>query len=342
MSAWGAALRSHWCTPKRRLAGEPFHETKIAPFFPATMLARTSSFLLALMLLSSVAAQTPDAEKPEFRELVPPGAAVEKLASGFQFTEGPAWNPVHGFLVFSDIPANRMFRYDAIGHKADVFRDPSQHGNGSFYDSAGVLYTCEEGGRRVSVQREDGKVEVLVDRYEGKLLNSPNDIVVKNDGTIWFTDPTYGLKDRPKEQAANNVFCFDPKTRELRAVVSDFDEPNGLCFSPDEARLYVADSGKPQDVRVFDVSRDNQLSNSRVFCAVRGVDGIRCDRHGNLFSASNGGVAVFNSAGEPLGKIPVPESPANLCFGGPKYNDLYITARTSVYHVALTTGAAGK
>jgi gluconolactonase len=297
------------------------------------------------MLLSSAAAQSPDAENPEFRALVPAGATVEKLVGDFQFTEGPAWNPVHGFLVFSDIPASRMFRYDAALRKAEVFRDPSEHANGNFYDAAGVLYTCEHGARRVSVQRaDDGKVEVLVDRYEGKLFNSPNDIVVKSDGTIWFTDPTYGLDKRPREQAANNVYCFDPKTRELRAVVSDFDEPNGLCFSPDETRLYIADSGKPRDVRVFDVSSDDRLSNSRLFCTIdRGVpDGMRCDRYGNLFSTSGDSIQIFNPAGERLGKIPVPETPANLCFGGPDWNELFITARTSLYHVKLTTSAAGK
>ena len=235
-----------------------------------------------------------------------------------------------------------MFRYDGSARKAVVFRQPSQHGNGSFYDSAGVLYTCEEGGRRVEVQREDGKVEVLVDRYQGKLFNSPNDIVVKNDGTVWFTDPTYGLQGRSKEQTSNNVYFFDPKTRELRAVATDFDEPNGLCFSPDEKLLYIADSGKPQHIRVFDVSKDNRLANGRVFCQLRGVDGIRCDRHGNLFSSSEGGVQVVSPAGERLGKIPVPEQPANLSFGGPEWNELFIAARTSVYHVKLATAAAGK
>ncbi len=276
--------------------------------------------------------------------MVPEDAAVEKLSGDFKFTEGPAWNPVRGFLVFSDIPASRIYQYDAAGHKADVFRDPSENANGNFYDSAGALYTCEHGARRVSVQHPDGKIEVLVDRYEGKLFNSPNDIVVKNDGTVWFTDPTYGLSGRPKEQTANNVYCFDPRSRELRAVVSDFDQPNGLCFSPDESRLYIADSGKPRYVRVFDVNADNRLLNSRVFCKIdKGVpDGMRCDRHGNLFSTSADSIQIFSPSGELLGKIPVPETPANLCFAGPEWNDLYITARTSLYHIKLTTAAAGK
>ena len=282
-------------------------------------------------------------EKPEFRALVPEGAAVEKIVGDFKFTEGPAWNPQKGFLVFSDIPASLLYLYNPTT-KMRIFREPSHQANGNFYDSSGTLYTCEHGGRRVAVQRADGPVETLVDRFEDKRFNSPNDVVVKHDGTVWFTDPTYGLNGRPKEQAANRVYCFEPKTGVLRAVAEDFDEPNGLCFSPDEARLYVADSGKPRHVRVFDVGKDGQLSNGRVFCAIdKGVpDGMRCDRHGNLFSTAEEGVQVFSPAGERLGMIPVPETPANLCFGGPAWDDLYITARTSLYHIKLTTAAAGK
>ena len=314
------------------------------PHAPA--LAGAAFSFLSVMLSSSAAAPSPAAvaERPDFRQRVPEGATVDKLAGDFQFTEGPAWNPVQGFLIFSDIPANRLYRYDAAGRKAEVFREPSEHANGNFYDSAGVLYTCEHGARCVSRQRTDGKVEVLVDRYEGKRFNSPNDIVVKSDGTVWFTDPTYGLEGRLKEQATNNVYYFEPKTRELRAVVRDFDQPNGLCFSPDETRLYIADSGKPRHVRVFDVSADNQLARDRVFCAIdKGVpDGMRCDRQGDLLSTSEDSIQIFNAAGERLGKIPVPEIPANLCFGGPAWSDLYITARTSLYHIKLTTSAAGK
>lgn len=297
---------------------------------------------LVFLWMSIAQAQTPAApKKPEFLRLVPEGAAVEKIVGGFQFTEGPAWNPQKAFLVFSDIPASLLYLYDPAA-KIKTFREPSHQANGNFYDAAGTLYTCEHEGRRVAVQRADGPVETLVDRFEGKLFNSPNDIVVKNDGTVWFTDPAYGLNGRPKEQTANRVYCFEPKTGALRAVAEDFDEPNGLCFSPDETRLYVADSGKPRNVRVFDVGRDGQLSNERVFCAIdKGVpDGMRCDQHGNLFSTAEEGVQVFNPAGERLGMIPVPETPANLCFGGPAWDDLYITARTSLYHIKLTTAAA--
>ena len=288
--------------------------------------------------------QTTPTGKPEFRQLVPEGAALEKLAGGFKFTEGPAWNPVGGFFIFSDIPASRLYRYDAAGGKAEVFREATQSGNGNFYDSAGTLYTCAQDARRVIVQHADGTLEPLPDRCEGKLFTSPNDVVVKNDGTIWFTDPTYGPARYAREQPANRVYCYDPKTREVRAVADGFDQPNGLCFSPDETRLYVADSGKPRNVILFDVGKDGQLANRRVFCAIdKGVpDGMRCDRHGNLFSTAGEGVQVFNPAGEKLGMIPVPETPANLCFGGPAWDDLYITAQKSLYRIKLATAAAGK
>ena len=300
---------------------------------------------LVFLLMSNAQAQSPAvAEKPEFHALVPENAAVEKLVGGFQFTEGPAWNPVGKFFIFSDIPASRLYRYDAAAGKAEVFREPSANANGNFYDSAGTLYTCEHEGRRVAVQRMGGPVETLANRFEGNLFSSPNDVVVKRDGTVWFTDPSYGLGKRPKEQTANRVYCVDQKTHAVRSVAEGFDQPNGLCFSPDETRLYIADSGKPRNVRVFDVSKDGQLSNDRVFCAIdKGVpDGMRCDRQGNLWSTSEDSVQVFNPAGERLGMIPVPETPANLCFGGPALEDLYITARTSLYYIKLTTAAAGK
>ena len=290
------------------------------------------------MLTSVLSAQTVVVEKSEFRSLVPGNATVEKLASGFQFLEGPAWEARTGTLIFSDIPADRLYRFDPAapaGTAPAVFRDPSSHANGNVFDAAGNLFTCEQGARRVSVTRANGSVEPLVDRFENKLLNSPNDVAVRGDGTVWFSDPTYGLENRPREQAANRVYCFDPKTRGLRAVLDDGDQPNGLCFSPDGTRLYVVDTGKPQHIRVFEVDRDGTLTHGRLFCVI-GSDGIRCDRHGNLWAAANDGVHVFNPAGERLGRILVPETPANLCFGGPDGNDLYLTARTTLYRVRVS------
>ncbi len=325
-------------------------------------------FLICFLLLMTspslqpASGQTLLAEKPEFHRFVPEGATVEKLAGGFKFLEGPAWDPIGGFLVFSDIPADKMYRYDPATKTVAIFREPSHNANGNFYDSQGNLYTCEHGSRRVSKMfggRATGTFEfedpqanprtspaslagthiVIAERFGDKRLNSPNDVTVKRDGTVWFTDPTYGLENAPKEQATNNVYCLDPKTRELRAVATDFVQPNGLCFSPDEKLLYVADSGQPQHVRVFEVTADNRLADGRVFCRVEGLDGMRCDRHGNLFSSARDGVHVIAPDGARLGKILVPESPANLCFGGPKRNRLFMAASQSIY--ALYVNARG-
>lgn len=298
--------------------------------------------LMTFPALSVASGQSLVAEKPGFRQLVPDGAAVEKLAGDFKFLEGPAWDPIGGVLMFSDIPADKMYQFDPGTKAVTGFRDPSHHANGNFFDAGGNLYTCEQGSRSVTVARGDGDDATLAERFDDKRLNSPNDVVVKNDDTVWFTDPTYGLEKAPKEQATNNVYCYDPKTHELRAAATDFIQPNGLCFSPDEKLLYVADSDKPQHVRVFDVTADNRLANGRVFCQVAGVDGIRCDRHGNLFSSARDGIHIFAPDGTRLGKILVPESPANLCFGGKDWDELFITARTSLYHIKLTTTAPGK
>ena len=304
---------------------------------------RCMLFVVMLMLAASLGAQTVvQVEKPEFLALVPENATLEAVATGFQFLEGPAWNLLDETLTFSDIPGNRLYRFDPAAKDAapQIFREPSNHANGNTFDLTGELITCEHGSRRVS-RTHDGVMGTVAERYEGKLLNSPNDAVVKRDGTIWFTDPTYGLEGRAKEQDANHVFCVDAKTGQLRAVASDFDQPNGLCFSPDESRLYIADSQKPHHVRVFDVTVDNTLTNGRVFCVIDpgAPDGMRCDREGNLWSSAGDGIHVYNPRGERLGKILVPQTPANLCFGGPSGNDLYITARKTLYQITTATTA---
>ncbi len=296
-------------------------------------------------LLPAASGQSFVAEKPEFRQLVPGDAVLEKLAGGFGFTEGPAWNPGGHYLVFSDIPGDRLHGYDPATKAVTVLREPSHHANGNFYAPDGVLYTCEHGSRCVTRTRPDGTVETLATTFEGKRLNSPNDIVLQSDGTVWFTDPTYGLeKGMTKEQTTNNVYCLEPITRQLRAVVTDFIQPNGLCFSPDERRLYVTDTDRPHHVRVFDVTADHRLENGRVFCQTdKGApDGIRCDRHGNLWSSAGDGVHIFAPDGTRLGKILVPETPANLCFGGPDGDELFITAQTGLYHIKVATTAPGK
>ncbi len=313
---------------------------------PPVLLALCAFSLLPVTLGFS---QTIVVEKPAFRALVAEDATVEKVVGGFGFLEGPAWNPVEKFFVFSDIPHDCIYRLDPATKTASDFRRPSGPSNGNLYNAKGEFFSCQqEGPHRVSITHADGTTELLPDQYEGKALSSPNDIAVKSDGTVWFTDPPYGLGKRKKEQATNNVYFYDPRTKEMRAILTDFDGPNGLCFSPDERKLYVADTGKPRDVRVFDVSADNQLSGGAVFCQVdKGIsDGIRCDAAGNLWASAGDGVQVFNPAGERLGRILVPETPANLCFAGVDeqgQTDLYITAHTSLYHVKVkAAGAAAR
>ena len=279
-----------------------------------------------------------------FRDLVPDPTKLEKLGTGMKFVEGPVWTDENGgFLIFSDIPASEL----KIWTKADgvsTWAKESNQTNGNTRDREGRLISCEHAGRRVSLVSSPEKRETLVDSHDGKKLNSPNDAVVKSDGTIWFTDPTYGLGKNPKEQTANHVFVFNPETKQIKSVVADFHQPNGLCFSPDEKKLYVADSGKPRHIRVFDVKPDNTLSEGEVFCTIdKGVpDGIRCDANGNVWSSAGDGVQVFGPDGALIGRIPVPESPANLCFGGADGKTLFITARTSLYAVQTNVKGAAR
>ena len=273
--------------------------------------------------------------KAEFEKIVSPSAKVEKLAEGMQFTEGPVWIKEGGYLLFSDIPADEIKKWKQ--GELTTFRKPSRNTNGNLLDEKGRLLCCEHGSRSVTRTLEDGKVETLVDRYQGKRFNSPNDLAVRSDGVIWFTDPPYGLARRERELEDNNVFHFKPKTGELRSVARDFDRPNGLCLSPDEKKLYIADSGKPAHIRVFDVHEDGALSKGKVFCEIDigAPDGIRCDAEGRIFSSAGDGVHVFLPSGELVGKIFVKERPSNLCFGGEQGRTLFITARTSLYAISL-------
>lgn len=290
-------------------------------------------------------AQTVVVERPEFRRLVPEDAAVEKLAGGFRFTEGPAYNPTDGTFVFSDNVDDRIYRWDPATKTAPLWRHPSGMSNGNLFDAKGNFYSCEQDPHFVSVTHPDGTKENFPDGWEGKAFSSPNDVAVKSDGTVWFTDPIYGLDKRKKEQATNNVYCYNPKIHEMRAVATDFDEPNGLCFSPDEKLLYISDTGRPHHIRVFDVSAENQLSGGATFCVIDkgGPDGIRCDAEGNVWSSAGDGVQVFNPAGERLGRILVEQTPANLCFGGVDgqgKHDLFLTARHGLYRVKVTAAGA--
>ena len=278
-------------------------------------------------------------------EFVAPGAAVEKLAGDMKFTEGPVWLPQEGVLVFSDIPASEMKRWSPTGG-VTTFRAPSAEANGNTLDREGRLITCEHKGRRVARQERDGTVVTLAERHDGKRFNSPNDVVVKSDGSIWFTDPGYGLPrdGKAREMDGNYVYRLDPATGGVTRVADGFEKPNGLCFSPDEKTLYVSDTGAGKHIRAFDVGADGTLSGSRVLCVVtNGVpDGIRCDEAGRIWSSAGDGIWIFAPSGERVGFIAVPESPANLCFGGPDGRTLFITARKSLYSVRVTTRGAGR
>ena len=306
-----------------------------------------SNFALSLPLIAltfpvpqaATAADFDIRDEAAFRAVVPSDAKLERLATGMVFTEGPVWVPREGgFLVFSDIPANELKKWTAPAG-LQVFRQPSGNANGHTLDRQGRIISCEHTGRRVSRLEADGTWTTVVDQFEGKKFNSPNDVVVKSDGTIWFTDPDYGLGGKPREIDGCLVFRFDPKTKSLAAVVKDFDKPNGLCFSPDEKKLYIADSGKPRHIRVFEVTPDNTLSAGRVFCAIDkgGPDGIRCDSDGRIYSSAGDGIHVFAPDGRLLFKILAPETPANLCFGGTDGKTLFITARKSLYSIRVLT-----
>ncbi|MDX0536616.1 SMP-30/gluconolactonase/LRE family protein [Sinorhizobium medicae] len=289
---------------------------------------------------------------PRFRHMIVGNARLEELHTGCRWAEGPVWFSDANQLVWSDIPNERMLRWSPEGG-VSVFRQPSNFANGHTRDRQGRLVSCEHGTRRVSRTEIDGSITVLAQAYNGKRLNSPNDVVVRSDGTIWFTDPTYGIvsdyegyRSEP-EQATRNVYRLDPQTGELDAVVTDFNQPNGLAFSPDETILYVADSGAshddrlPRHIRAFDFI-GGTLSNSRVFATIdNGIpDGIRIDTAGNLWSSAGDGVHCFAPDGKLLGKILVPQTVANLTFGGPRRNRLFITATTSLYSIYVTvTGA---
>jgi gluconolactonase len=294
---------------------------------------------------------------PRFDKVKPPfSAAVERLATGFRWAEGPVWFGDHRVLLWSDIPNNRIMRWDEISGAVGVFRQPTNFANGNTRDRQGRLVTCEHQGRRVTRTEYDGSITVILDRFDGKRLNSPNDVVVKSDGSIWFTDPPFGILgnyegDRANPELPTNVYRVDGRSGQATLVTGDITGPNGLCFSPDEKRLYVVESRSvPRRIRVFDVTGDGTvLANDRVFVeAGAGTpDGFRCDVEGNLWcgwgmSAELNGVVVFAPDATMIGRIALPERCANLCFGGRKRNRLLMAASQSVYSIYVNTeGAPG-
>lgn len=275
--------------------------------------------------------------KDSLQAILNDNAQVEKVAFDFQFTEGPLWHR-SGFLLFSDIPANTIYQW-IPNEKPRVFRRPSGNANGNTLDREGRLITAEHGNRRVSRTQKDGTVVTLASQYEGKRLNSPNDLVVKSDGSIYFTDPPYGINSEQEELGFYGVYRLAPDGT-LTLLVRDFVRPNGIAFSPDQKKLYVNDSEKGH-IRVFNVKPDGTLENKRIFAELKnsrkkGVpDGMKVDEEGNVYSTGPGGVWVFSPSGNLLGKIEVPEVAANLAWGDRNYKTLYITASNSLYRIRL-------
>ncbi|MEU8180379.1 SMP-30/gluconolactonase/LRE family protein [Micromonospora sp. NPDC049044] len=275
---------------------------------------------------------------------------VERLHSGARKTEGPAYFPAGRYLVWSDIPNDRLLRWDETTGTVGVYRHGSGYANGNTVDRQGRLVTCEQGNRRVTRTEHDGTITVLADRFHGKRFNSPNDVVVRADGTIWFTDPSYGIqgdyegnKGDSEFGGACYVFRLDPATGDVRVVADDFSRPNGLAFSADEQRLYIADTRQePSHIRVFDVTADGTLDEGKIFaeCDFGRFDGLRLDHLGRVWAAAWDGVHCFDPDGTLIGKLLLPEPAANLTFGGPKRNHLFVTAGTSVYTLRVTFNGA--
>lgn len=284
---------------------------------------------------------------PRFGECIDLVAQLERLHTGCRWAEGPVYFADHHALIFSDIPNERMLRFDESSGRVSLFRAGSGNANGNTRDLQGRLVTCEQGAGRVTRTEPDGSITVLADVFEGRRFNSPNDVVVRSDGTIWFTDPSYGRETsfvgvpREREVETDGVYRLDPQTGRLTLVADDFWKPNGLAFSPDESTLYIVDSGflpdaaGPRHIRSFDVLDDGTLSGGEVLAEITpGIpDGIRVDEDGRIWVGAGDGVQCLHPDGTLLGRIRVPEAAANLAFGGPERNRLYITATTSLYAV---------
>ncbi len=296
---------------------------------------------------------------PSFAKYKVGNAAVERLYTGARWAEGPVWYGDGRLLLFSDIPNNRILRWLEDTGEVSVFRSPSNYSNGNYRDRQGRLLTCEHDSRRLTRTEHDGTITVLMDHFQGKQLNAPNDLAVHSDGAIWFTDPGYGIMSNYEGHKASfelpaNVYRLDPKTREATVVVSDMDKPNGICFSPDEKKLYIVDTGEPKHagdphpIRVYDVEAGVRLKNGRMFVNMSpgSSDGIRCDVDGNVWSAAGwagegfNGVHVFAPDGKLIGRIHIPETCANLCFGGAKKNRLFMAASQSLYALYVNTEGA--
>jgi gluconolactonase len=305
--------------------------------------------------MSNPNTQDPIAHDPRFARLVIGHAKLEKLWTGCRWAEGPVYFPAGRYLVWSDIPNNRMMRFDETDGSVSVFREPSQNSNGNTIDQQGRLVTCEHLTRRITRTDYNGSITILADRFEGKRLNSPNDVVVKSDGTIWFSDPTYGIdgdyegERAPSETGGSFIYRLDPKTGDLKAIIRDRIKPNGLAFSPDESLLYVVDTGAthipdlPVTIHAYPVeSNGTSLGKSRLFatCPQGFFDGVRVDRSGNIWATAGQSIFCYSPDGTHIGTISIGEIAGNICFGGLKRNRLYICGQTSLYSIFLNTNAA--
>ena len=295
--------------------------------------------------------------RPEFEHLRLPLATVERLATGCRWAEGPVWFGDGRHLLWSDVPNDRILKWEEETGTVSTFRGPSNFANGNTRDRQGRLITCEHGGRRVTRTEYDGSITVLLDRFEGKRLNSPNDVVVKSDGSIWFTDPPFGIIGNYQGFAAEqelpaNIYRIDGVTGQATVVAADVNGPNGLAFSPDEKQLYVIESrARPRNILAFDVEADGTRLGARRVLIEAGPgtpDGFRVDVHGNLWCGWGmgdeelDGVRVFSPAGEAIGHIALPERCANLCFGGRARNRLFMASCRSIYSLYVNTqGVAG-
>lgn len=276
-----------------------------------------------------------------FCEIIPKSAKIKQIAKGLQFTEGPVWIPEEQSLLFSDIPANTIYRIRKSG-KVEIFRKPSGNSNGLTLDRQGRLIACEHGTRRVTRTEIDGKLTILADTFNGRKLNSPNDVVVKNDGSIYFTDPPYGIQPADQEQPVQAVYRISEDGGKISVVADDFVCPNGLAFSPDESKLYIDDSSSRRHLRVFDILEDGSLGNGQLFYDMNidkpgSPDGMKLDTQGNIYCTGPGGVWVFTADCVHIGTIVTPEPPTNCAWGEKDMRTLFITACSSIYKIRLNT-----
>ncbi len=300
-----------------------------------------SLIFFSLLIAGNLHIHAQGHEKKEslFDQILDIDAEVKKLADGFQFTEGPVWNQDGGYLLFSDIPANTIYKWSPENGR-ETFRNPSNNSNGLFFDNEGNLIMAEHSGRKISKLSTDGEYSTVVDRYKGKPFNSPNDVIVDSKGAIYFTDPPYGLDSEATDTLGfNGVYRFHKN--KLTLIAEDLYRPNGLALSPDESILYVANSDRPKKYRKYPVSRGGKVGKGKLFFNVSATsgqgnpDGIKVDTEGNIYATGPGGILVFSPQGRHLGTIVFPEVPANMAFGDEDMKTLYVTARTGLYSVRV-------